>query len=302
MDSTYKNILKTGFVDKAASETPFDENAWLKWFKSYSDAKKGHSLKAMRRVISNGTLDYCRSGILDTVEKSVVHNYEKEVMSDIPRLDTDTRIELYSEDCLDTEFRLRNTGLNPCVLNMASTTTPGGGWLEGAGAQEESLFRRSNYFECLTEDLYPLPEFGGVYSPSVTIFRNTEAKGYPFLEKTRQVAFVAAATYRQPVLIEDGSDLLPAIFDATKRKIRSLLHIALLHSHDSIVLSAFGCGAYRNPPRAIARAFRQVILGDPAFINRFRLIAFAIFDDHNAGQHHNPDGNFKPFHDEFISK
>jgi hypothetical protein len=29
---------------------------------------------------------------------------------------------------------------------------------------------------------------------------------------------------------------------------RVMLFIALSHGHDAMVLSAFGCGAYKNPP------------------------------------------------------
>ena len=41
-------------------------------------------------------------------------------------------------------------------------------------------------------------------------------------------------------------------------KINAILCIAEMHNHRVLVLSAFGCGAFRNPPYHIACLFRQV--------------------------------------------
>ena len=62
---------------------------------------------------------------------------------------------------------------------------------------------------------------------------------------------------------------------------RTILRIGLTHNHDSIVLSAFGAGAYRNPPKHIAELFTDVFK-EPEFQNKYRQIAFAIIDNKNT--------------------
>lgn len=76
------------------------------------------------------------------------------------------------------------------------------------------------------------------------------------------------------------------------------MRIAAIHNHDSIVLSAFGCGAFRNPPKHMAELFHSVFL-EKEFLNKFNNIVFAIISDHNSGKEHNPEGNFLPFEREF---
>lgn len=104
-----------------------------------------------------------------------------------PNLPTyNTFIEVVEGDCLDEAIRLKSLGLNPVILNMASAKRPGGGYRTGAGAQEENLFRRSNYYQSLEDPDgldtgrewgYPLPEFCTIYSPSVFVFRSSEQTG-----------------------------------------------------------------------------------------------------------------------------
>jgi|SRR5271157_448931 len=208
-------------------------------------------------------------------------------------------------DCLDEAVRLQNQGFNPVVLNMASWTHPGGGYLTGAGAQEESLFRRTNYFEHLVNPdqlpqqqpfRYPFPEFATIYSPGVVLFRATEKEHYYLLETPTFLSFVAAPAYNHPRLI--GGRLTEDYAARTKEKIRGILNTGVYFRHDAIVLSALGCGAFANPPEHMAELFKEVITLQ--FQYRYKKIAFAIVDDHNAGRKHNPDGNFAPFARTFV--
>lgn len=187
---------------------------------------------------------------------------------------------------------------------MASSRRPGGGYLSGAGAQEENLFRRTNYVQHLADPdkefdpkrkwTYRLPEFACVYSKNVFIIRASEAEGYAFLSKPVPMSFLALSAYAHPPLTKDKQRLIPQVAENTKRKIRCLLSTGLYHGHDALVLSALGCGAFRNPARHMAQLFKEVLL-EEEFVNRYKHISFAIFDDHNA----RGDGNYQPFFEVF---
>ena len=83
-------------------------------------------------------------------------------------------------------------------------------------------------------------------------------------------------------------------------KIRSIFRVSLYYLHDSIVLTAWGCGDFGNKPQNIAKLFKQII-NENEFKNKFKKIVFAILDDHNAKRSHNPHGNLQPFIDVFNS-
>ncbi|CAF4930143.1 unnamed protein product [Rotaria sp. Silwood1] len=81
--------------------------------------------------------------------------------------------------------------------------------------------------------------------------------------------------------------------ELTKEKmLENIFAIAHHHKHDCLVLSAFGCGAFKNPPEHVALLFKSVIY---QYAGYFKTIYFAIVDDHNTGNRINPDGNFLPF-------
>jgi len=168
----------------------------------------------------------------------------------------------------------------------------GGGYKHGAAAQEESLFRRSNYNEFLDvihpPGLYPIPEFGGIYSQNVLVFRASEKKGYQFLLQPIFLNFIAAAAYNDPLNDEFYKDRYVA---DTEQKIRSILKIGLNHGHDAIVLGAFGCGAFKNPPKHIALLFQKVLR---EFDGYYKTVVFAILEDKNS-MNNSAQGNLDTF-------
>ncbi|CAF4818268.1 unnamed protein product [Rotaria sp. Silwood1] len=224
------------------------------------------------------------------------------------------RMVVINGDCLDVAicFKAKYPKSNPVVLNMASARNPGGGWKNGAGAQEENLHRRTNMFQCLEDPYHELegqrdwnfyvPEFGGIYMPDVSVFRGSESNGYPFFPNGPEyISFIACAAYSHPPTETDNNGELKLsgkhVIQNTKNKMESIFKIALENKHDILILSALGCGAYQNPPKHIAQLFHEVIT--TKYKNTFKYIVFAIIDDHNAKKAHNPTGNIQPFAEVF---
>ena len=88
-----------------------------------------------------------------------------------------------------------------------------------------------------------------------------------------------------------------------KAKVHAILSAAVRCGCETLVLSAFGCGAFANPPTHVASLFRGAI--EEHFLHSFKHISFSVIEDHNSWRSHNPSGNLNPFervlHDLIVS-
>jgi uncharacterized protein (TIGR02452 family) len=136
----------------------------------------------------------------------------------------------------------------------------------------------------------------------VVIFRENETEGYKLMDDPQFISFVSVAAVYRPNFYRDGKKVFLDEDDAEEVKIRmrTIFSIALENKHDSIVLSAFGCGAFKNPPEAISFLFHEIIENE--FKNCFKSIVFAIIEDHNSRTIYNENGNVNPFCEEFQIK
>ena len=229
-------------------------------------------------------------------------------------------------DCMDVAEQLIAQGYNPAILNLASAKRPCGGWDAGMGAQEESLCFSST----LSQSLYQFGDpkyknvrdsgvtvreigyphdmnYGGIYSPGVTFFRNNISKYYTLREKTFKcdVITVAALCFNGKshyagidelsYQAEDGG-FTPEGREIMLNKIRTIFRMGVEHGNDVLVLGGFGCGAYALLPSAVAPLFR-VVMDELEFKNKFKQLVFAILERPRRPQGY--DGHFAPFYHEF---
>jgi uncharacterized protein (TIGR02452 family) len=195
------------------------------------------------------------------------------------------RVEVVPVDSLDTAEALYAEGVQDiAVLNMANPDTPGGWYLSGAGAQEEALCRRSSLYvslaACAANGFYPIPRHGAIYSPDVLIIRKSDDEKCQLLtdKQVWWTSVVSVAGLFRPPQTEDGTDFLSRVDRGDAReRIRALLRVAAMEGKRNLVLSAFGCGAFRNPPRAVAQLFKEA-LQDTEFRGKFQGVWFSILD------------------------
>lgn len=204
---------------------------------------------------------------------------QKFTVNDMPCKICKTEITVVNNDSINAGLDIQRKGYNPVILNFANRQTAGGGVLKGSRAQEETIFRRTNLYRSLYQFMpyaerynvrknwrqYPMDKnYGGIYTPYATVFRDTD---YSLLSKPEKISFVSVAAMNRPRLI-DG-EIAPELIEGTLNKMRTILRIGLYHGHDSIILGAFGCGAFQNPPKHIALLFKQVI-NEPEFRNKYK--------------------------------
>jgi uncharacterized protein (TIGR02452 family) len=202
---------------------------------------------------------------------------ENSILYDIYHIEVDTDkeemtipdIEVKNTDSFDAAMDIEG---NTLVLNMASNYKPGGGVKSGKTAQEECLFRRSNAFMTHPEDWYPLSSEHVIFSPSVTIIKDSTFK---LLSKNdrKSVGMIAVSALRKPHLDHKGTYKYENDHDEMFIKIQSIFLIAIKHGFDNLVLGALGCGVFNNPPRRVAEMFRIMINSHGHY---FKKIVFAV--------------------------
>jgi len=217
-----------------------------------------------------------------------------------------TEVTIVEQNTIDAAFELQKKGFNPVVLNFANAHMPGGGLRVGGFSQEESICLQSNYIfgldptfnPHLAEQLkgpYRIPEFGGIYTPGVTVFRKQGVKG-EFMPPQKPLSFIASAAYDWSERGEDRALSEKLYEQGMEKKIRAILKIAADQKHDACVLGAFGCGAFRkddHTPEIVAILFFKLLRTE--FAGVFRKNTFAIL---NIGS----TNNFKVFSDTFGAK
>ncbi len=190
-----------------------------------------------------------------------------------------TRFEVTNETTLSAHRRHQAKGHAVVSLNFASATHPGGGFLRGARAQEEYLCRSSGLYLAIKDcPMYAHHRAQGghlysdamIYSPDVPVFRDDEHALLPY---PHLASFITSAAPLAWLLRdEDFEHLHELLF----RRISKILSVAQSNGHDSLVLGAWGCGAFGNDGHQVAGLFHRALTTD--FAGAFKEVTFAIVD------------------------
>lgn len=238
-----------------------------------------------------------RIELADQIEKSIAHSklYSPDELASLmlPPVNAsgDTVFEVKNATTLHAAHQLLESASGKVLcLNFASAKNPGGGFLNGSEAQEESLARSSCLYPTLlqNEDYYKKNRVCGtslytdymIYSPDVLVIRNDNSE---LLETPFTVSFVTSPAVNAGAVKRNELNNVERITLVQKQRMHYLLSVCAHEGYQNLVLGAWGCGVFMNEPRQIADLWYQLLVDDEQFKNRFNQVVFAVLDRNERG-------------------
>ncbi|MCR5566470.1 MAG: TIGR02452 family protein [Clostridiales bacterium] len=256
------------------------------------------------------TMEICRNApdlqasIRESIEKQKIIWEEDPVAVTAERRDIPAELVITPERTLGAAQKYQGLGKRICALNFASSVTPGGGVARGAGAQEESLCRISTLYAAISDRETAGPFYDRhwqmirsgemnrknrddcIFTPGVAVIREDtfDCDLLPADERySVDVITCAAPDLRYDnngSVYQPGEAELTAVFE---KRWRRILTVAANYQADILILGAFGCGAFYNPPEVVVRAFSNIF---DEFAHFYETVEFAVFAQNKYDQNY----------------
>lgn len=192
-----------------------------------------------------------------------------ETITEIPEIQPITQkkplhVDENTEKLTTVECILAHSGKRMIALNFANAMYPGGGYVLGGNAQEESLCRASMLFYTIRTQkgfyrknrLHVLPDYTDtmIYSENVPVIRNEHGE---LLEKPVLCDFITCPAVNRTF----------AKFMFTSRRIDhkmlvrigKIIKLAVSKNPEVLILGAFGCGMFGNKQKKVLPMFEKII-------------------------------------------
>lgn len=267
------------------------------------------------KAIANGTIAALEAGLYTAPDGTVVairdiidtcvrdtHYYEPDDLANIasqvaaqPVRHAATTVAIENETTLEgcarlvASLRYQRIG----VLNFASARKPGGGFLNGAIAQEESLARSSGLYISLRQ----CPQFYAfhraqdttlysdrmIYSPACPVLRDDAGN---WLARPYTVDFITSPAPNAGAIMRNEPRNRERIVPTLTERAGKVLALAAHRECDALVLGAWGCGVFGNDPATVATIFTDYLRPGGAFHRQFHHVLFAVYDRSQSRETH----------------
>ena len=246
------------------------------------------------------------SAIKNTIQKQYIITSDSDIrpFEETHRFDTPVKVIVSPKRTFEAAQAYQNQRV--CVLNFASATHIGGGVKTGAKAQEECLCRCSTLYFAIGEEkiaekfharhrrLIRAGKMNATYnddcifSPDIVVIKSdtVSPERLPENERYKVDVITCAAPNLNPFfrksLIEKSN-----LRKLHKTRAKRILDIAKSEKEDVLILGAFGCGAFKNPPKLVSEVWAEVLKN---YLYDFRMVEFAVYC-----QPDRPSSNFGAF-------
>ncbi len=214
-----------------------------------------------------------------------------------------TTFEVTNETTLSAARRVvfERGRVSTLCLNFASALNPGGGFLGGSQAQEESLARSSALHASLLtrNDYYDSNRACGtalytdhmIVSPDVPVFRDDDGA---LLAQPYTLSILTAPAVNAGAVKRNEPEKMELIRPTMANRITRVLALAAHHEYQHLILGAWGCGVFQNEPAEIAELFAAELLDAGKFGDHFLSVTFAVLDTSNV------ERTIRPFRHWFV--
>ena len=254
--------------------------------------------RTLNNFVMDHTYDICKSN--DLLIKSIDYTNNNSYMvkeEDDVNVMKDSKTEniiVTGDRTIEAASKYKNKKV--AILNFANNHSIGGApW--SSGAQEESLCRVSTLYPCLESfrepfykyhsDLYHngiIDNYGNndlLYLPNITVFKTDESA--PKLMDENDWFSIDVIASAAPMLY--GYYDINRYKDTIYNRIKRILEIAKRENIEVLILGAYGCGAFNNPPEIVASTFKELLNE-----YHFDLVEFAVYCNNNY-----PTNNYHKF-------
>ena len=224
-----------------------------------------------QKEAEKGTILYKPDDLLELIESI-----------DLEQTGADTEFVVNGLTSLDSVRNEYHSEENLVCLNFASARNPGGGFLNGSQAQEESIARATGLYPCqLKAEGYYLSNRKIrtclytdhiIYSPKVPVIKNEAGD---LLDQPVFASIITAPAVNTGVVLRNEPDNIPEIEPVMKRRMDMVLAICKKHQYQTLILGAWGCGVFRNDPEVIAVMFKDLLFGK--YKNQFKKVVFSVY-------------------------
>ena len=222
-----------------------------KWFKKMETENLGIIKEAF-----NNTKEYNPNYKFNDINNDIFNNH---ITQNIQLLDMDSVSAAHL-----INFATKNEDKPIGLLNFASFKYPGGMFIQGSTAQEESLCHESILYNILIrfnltyysnnrilcsryKDIANMYINRGLYTPNVLFIHNNEK----FYCNVITVAAPNNRNFNTPKEIN---------YKKLHSRIKFVLDIAEDNNIKTIILGAFGCGIFKQNPEEVANIFKELLI------------------------------------------
>lgn len=210
---------------------------------------------------------------LDSVDKIIEHrNYTTNIIVD-------------NCTAMEAVTKLQHVATRLGCLNFASAKNPGGGFLGGSQAQEESLTRASTLYPTLMKyfsEMYEYNRAGDtylysdymIYSPDVVFFRDDHNQ---FLEQPYTIDIITSPAVNIGAMLKNKPEELDLAEETMLSRMDKILAVFVEKGVTNLILGAWGCGVFKNDPNNIAHYFSHYLQKEGKYSKSFENIFFAVY-------------------------